>query len=167
MTVTSIDKDLDRLTLTLVADLDAPIDRVWDLWADPRLLERWWGPPTYPATFETHELRAGGRATYYMTGPDGDRPRGWWQFLSVDAPRSLEFSDGFANDDGTPNPDMPVSRAHVELTEQDGHARMEMRFRFASREQMEQVLDMGTAEGLREAVGQMDTLLVERFGARV
>ena len=35
MSVTSVDKDFDSLTLTLVADFDAPIERVWQLWADP------------------------------------------------------------------------------------------------------------------------------------
>ena len=54
MSVTSVDTDYDNLTTTLVADFDAPIDEVWQLWADPRKLERWWGPPTYPATFEKH-----------------------------------------------------------------------------------------------------------------
>ena len=43
--VTSVDTDYDNLTTTLVADFDAPIDEVWELWADPRKLERWWGPP--------------------------------------------------------------------------------------------------------------------------
>ena len=56
MTVTSLDKDLDNLRLTLVADFDAPIERVWQLWADPRQLERWWGPPGYPATVKQHDL---------------------------------------------------------------------------------------------------------------
>ena len=36
MSVTSVDKNLDSLTITLVADFDAPIERVWQLWADPR-----------------------------------------------------------------------------------------------------------------------------------
>jgi len=31
MSVTSVDKDLDNRTLTLLADLDAPIERVWEL----------------------------------------------------------------------------------------------------------------------------------------
>lgn len=39
------------------------------------------------------------------------QPRGWWEVLEVDAPRSLVFRDGFANDDGSPNPDLPVTRA--------------------------------------------------------
>ena len=42
VSVTSIDKDFDSLTFTLVADFDAPPERVWRLWADPRQLERWW-----------------------------------------------------------------------------------------------------------------------------
>ena len=43
MTVTNVDKDLDARTLTITAEFDAPLERVWELWADPRKLERWWG----------------------------------------------------------------------------------------------------------------------------
>jgi uncharacterized protein YndB with AHSA1/START domain len=59
MSVTSIEKDYDRLTLTLVADFDAPIERVWQLWADPRQLERWWGPPSHRATAPPAGVREG------------------------------------------------------------------------------------------------------------
>ena len=47
------------LTMTITAEFDAPIERVWQLWADPRQLERWWGPPTYPATVVDHDLSPG------------------------------------------------------------------------------------------------------------
>ena len=161
MSITSIDKDFDNLTLTLVADFDVPIERVWQLWADPRLLERWWGPPTYPATMEQHDLTPGAEVTYYMTGPDGQKHRGWWRVTSVDPPRSLEFTDGFADQDGTPIDDMPISTVHMQLIEHDGRTRMELRSTFESREQMQQVIDMGTAEGLQQAVGQMDALLAD------
>jgi len=50
MSVTSDDKDLDSLTVTLVADFSAPPELVWRLWVDPRQLERWRGPPIHPAT---------------------------------------------------------------------------------------------------------------------
>jgi uncharacterized protein YndB with AHSA1/START domain len=56
MTVTAVRKDSEKLTMTLEAEFDASVDRVWQLWADPRQLERWWGPPTYPATFTEHDL---------------------------------------------------------------------------------------------------------------
>jgi uncharacterized protein YndB with AHSA1/START domain len=159
MSVTSIDKDFDRLTLTLVADFDASVDRVWQLWADPRQLERWWGPPTYPATVEKHDLSPGGAVTYFMTSPEGERSRGWWRITSVNPPKSLEFTDGFADQDGTPVADMPTTRVHMQLTERDGGTRMELRSVFDSREQMEQLDSMGMTEGLRQSVGQMDALL--------
>ena len=160
MSITSVDKDFDNLTLTLIADFDAPVDRVWELWADPRKLERWWGPPTYPSTFEEHDLSPGGEVSYFMTGPDGDKPRGWWRVTSVNPPTSLEFTDGFADENGNPAPDMPVSTVTMRLTEHDGGTRMELRSAFESREQMEQLVEMGMEEGLRQSIGQMDALLV-------
>ncbi|MFD8275459.1 SRPBCC family protein [Streptomyces flaveolus] len=161
MTMTSLDMDVEHLTLTLVADFTAPVERVWRLWADPRQLERWWGPPSYPATVEEHDLTPGGDVTYFMTGPDGDKYRGWWRITSVDAPTSLEFTDGFADQDGAPNTTMPTMAVRVRLGEHGGGTRMEMRSVFDSAEQMEQLADMGMVEGLRQAVGQMDGLLAD------
>jgi uncharacterized protein YndB with AHSA1/START domain len=159
MTVTSVDKDVDNLTLRLVADFDAPAERVWDLWADPRKLEKWWGPPGYPATFEEHDLVTGGSATYYMTSPEGDTHRGWWRITAVDPPRSIEITDGFADQDGNPNPELPEGKMVVEFTPRDGGTRMVIRSIFDSREQMDQLMEMGQAEGMHAAAGQMDALL--------
>ncbi len=159
MSVTSVDKDLDNLTLTLVADFDTSAERVWELWADPRLLERWWGPPSYPATVVEHDLTPGGNVTYFMTGPDGDKYCGWWRVQRVDPPKSLEFTDGFADADGIPNPQMPVTTVRMQLNERGGGTRMQLRSSFDSREQMEQLMGMGMTEGLQQAVGQMDALL--------
>jgi uncharacterized protein YndB with AHSA1/START domain len=159
MSVTSVEKDFDSLTLTLIADFDAPTERVWKLWSDPRQLERWWGPPTHPATVEKHDLNPGGEVTYFMTGPDGEKYRGWWRITSVNPPKSLEFTDGFADDHGSPITDMPVTTVEMRLTEQDGGTRMELRSIFDTIEQMEQLVNMGAAEGLEQAVSQMDVLL--------
>ena len=159
MSVTSIDKDFDSLTLTLVADFTASVEQVWELWADPRKLERWWGPPTYPATVEEHDLTPGGDVTYFMTGPEGDTHRGYWRVAAVNAPKTLEFSDGFADKDGNPIAAMPVTNVEVQLVGRAGGTRMEVRSVFDSREQMEQLMNMGMAEGIAEAAGQMDALL--------
>jgi uncharacterized protein YndB with AHSA1/START domain len=159
MTVTSIDTDLERGVLELTADFDASVEAVWQLWADPRKLEQWWGPPGYPATFVEHELTAGGRATYYMTGPDGGKYHGYWRLTSVNEPKTIEFTDGFANDDGTPNNDMPITTARIEFTEHDGGTRMLIRSTADTPEQMAQLAKMGMEEGLAAAVGQMDALL--------
>jgi uncharacterized protein YndB with AHSA1/START domain len=159
MSITSIDTDPDNLTLTLIADFDAPVDRVWELWSDPRKLEQWWGPPGYPATFEKHDLTPGGEATYFMTGPEGDKSRGMWRVTAVEPPTSLEFADAFADADGKPMADMPGSKVTVRLSERESGTRMEMRSKFDSREAMEKLVDMGMVEGLRQAIGQMDALI--------
>lgn len=92
MTVTSIEKDLDALTMTVNAEFDAAVERTWQLWSDPRQLERWWGPPTHPATVVDHDLAPGALVTYFMTGPDGARHHGWWRVVAVAAPHALEVS---------------------------------------------------------------------------
>ena len=162
MTVTAVHKDADALTMTLTAEFDAPPERVWDLWADPRKLERWWGPPTYPATFTTHDLSPGSRVEYYMTGPSGDQPHGYWDVLEADPPRRLVFLDGFASNDGTPDDSFPRNEGRVTI-EPIGAARtrMQIESHFPSTEAMEQVLAMGMEEGLKQAVGQIDAILAE------
>lgn len=164
MSVTSVDTDYDDLTITVIADFNVTIDRVWELWSDPRKLERWLGPPTHPATIEKHELTPGGQIIFFMTGPDGDSSWGVWRITAVASPTALEFTDAFAEPGGTPVADMPASEVTVRLTESEGGTRMEMRSRFESREDMEQRLSMGEIEGLRQAIGQMDALLIARSG---
>lgn len=159
MPVRDVVPDLDALTLTVTADFPAPRERVWQVWSDPRQLERWWGPPTWPATFVDVEFTPGGKASYYMTGPDGDEAHGWWQFVAIDEPCRLEIVDGFAHDDGTPNDDLPVGRFVVTLDEADGITTMIMTSWSASREDLEKVLAMGMAEGTRAAMSQIDGLL--------
>lgn len=160
MTVVSTEQDPRTLTLTIVAELAAPPSRVWRVWADPRQLERWWGPPTWPATFVEHDVSVGGTSRYHMTGPDGDEAHGWWRFTALDEPRSLEFEDGFADDTGQPSADMPTIHVRAELAETAAGTRMTVRSRFDTAEQMEQLVAMGMAEGMTLAMGQIDDLLL-------
>lgn len=159
MPVVSTTKDENALTLTLVAEYPAPPSRVWQLFADLRQLERWWGPPSWPATFEQHDFTVGGEATYFMTGPAGEKARGWWRFTAIDEPRSLDFEDGFSDDSGEPNPQMPTMRIHVDIEQSDSGSRMTVTTYFTNAAEMEQLVGMGMVEGLTEAAGQIDAIL--------
>lgn len=161
MTVVDTIKDTDALTLTVVTELDAPPERVWRLWSVAGQLSRWWGPPTWPATFTAHDLTPGGGSKYHMTGPDGTEAHGWWRVLATDEPRSLELEDGFADGDGNPDDSLPVTTMHVDLTPTGDGTRMTITSRFATAEALEQVLGMGMAEGMREAIGQIPAILAE------
>lgn len=160
MTVANVARDPERLTMTISCEFEAGVDRVWQVWADPRQLERWWGPPTYPATVTEHALVPGGRVSYHMTGPEGDRHGGWWRIIAVEAPHRLEFRDGFTAADGEPDEDMPTTVTRVELEAlDDGRTRMTLVSTFPSVEAMEQLLEMGMEEGIGQALGQIDGLL--------
>lgn len=152
-------KDAEALTLTVVAEFAAPVERVWQVWEDPRLLERWWGPPGWPATFERHEFVVGGRCAYYMTGPGGERSRGWWRITAIEPPRRLEFDDGFADESGEPQLEGTVIHGVVTLEPQETGTRMTIVCRFDDAAAMEQVLAMGMEEGITQSAGQIDDLL--------
>lgn len=160
MPVTDVTHDLDALTLTITADFAAPVERVWEVYADPRQLERVWGPPSHPATFVDHDLAAGGRMNYYMSSPEGERYYGFWRVQDVQAPTGFAFEDGFALDDSfTPNPDLPVSRSSYSFAGSDGGTRATYTSTYASAEALQQVLDMGVVEGTSSAINQIDDLL--------
>jgi uncharacterized protein YndB with AHSA1/START domain len=146
MPVTDVQKDLDALTMTITAEFDAGVERLW-------------GPPSHPAIFTDHDLTPGGRVAYYMTAPDGQRYHGWWRVEEVEPPTRLRFEDGFADDEGNPNPEMPTSVATVTLSEADGRTTMAIESRFSSREHLEQTIEMGGEQGMVEALGQVDALV--------
>jgi uncharacterized protein YndB with AHSA1/START domain len=159
MPIITVDKDFDALTMTFVAEFDAPVERVWQVWEDPRQLERWWGPPGWPATFTHHDFRAGGESRYYMTGPDGEKSGGWWEFVTIDPPRYLEWRDGFADDEGEPLRDSMVTTMTVALEDAGGRTRVTSVGTFSDAEEFEKMLAMGMEEGMRMAVNQIDGVI--------
>lgn len=166
MPVTHVEHDLDTRTLTITAEFAAPVEKVWDVYADPRKLEAVWGPPEFPATFVDHELSPGTRSTYFMTGPNGERHCGWWQITAVDAPHSFTFDDGFANEDFTPAEGMPVAENVYTFTESDdagSHKTTLAVFTatYETAEGLQQVLKMGVVEGASAAINQIDALIAD------
>jgi uncharacterized protein YndB with AHSA1/START domain len=161
MPITSVTQDPEALTLTVVADFPVPVRRLWDAYADPRQIERFWGPPGWPATFTRHDVAVGGRSNYYMSGPEGDRSCGYWEFLNVEEGKSFEVLDGFADDEGTPNTGMPTIRMEFAFEPTDAGSRMVTTSHFASLDELEKLVGMGMVEGMRAAMGQIDDVLAD------
>ncbi len=161
MPITAVNRDPEALTMTVVADFDAPLRRLWDAYLDPRLLERFWGPPTYPAIFSRHDGCVGGRSEYAMTGPDGDASRGYWEWVAVDPLKRFEVRDGFANADGSANDAMPSMRMVFDFEPVGDASRVTTTTYFDSLEQLEQLLEMGMEEGMSAAMGQIDDVLAD------
>ncbi|GAB08961.1 hypothetical protein GOARA_025_00070 [Gordonia araii NBRC 100433] len=161
MPVIDVTKDPDNRTLRMTARFDAPVERVWQVYADPRQLEKVWGPPTYPATFVRHELRPGGTMHYYMTSPEGERYAGFWNVTSVDETNSFEFEDGFAlnAENFAPDTDQPVSQNVYRFVADGDGTRAEYSSVYATEEGLAKVLEMGVVEGATQAINQIDEFL--------
>lgn len=161
MPITAVSSDPAALTLTVVADYHVTVERLWEAYADPRQLERFWGPETWPATFTRHDMAVGGYSHYYMTGPDGTVARGWWKYLAIEPGRRLELEDGFADEHGTANDTMPTMRMVFNFSATAAGSRFESVTTFPSLEAMEELAKMGMEEGLRSAIGQVDAVLAD------
>jgi uncharacterized protein YndB with AHSA1/START domain len=69
--------------------LPYPTPSVFEAFARPELLARWWGPSGFTSTFEVFEFRPEGRWTFVMHGPDGTHHPNENVFLELDAPSKL------------------------------------------------------------------------------
>lgn len=159
MPVTDVITDTENLTMTVVADFAAPVERVWSAYSDPRQLERFWGPPGWPATFSEWNHTVGGRAQYTMNGPRGERSTGSWEFLAIEAPHRFEVLDSFVDENGKPLEGFPAQRMSFAFEPTADGTRMVTTSHFASVGAIEQVVSMGQVEGLKLAMSQLDIVL--------
>lgn len=161
MPITNVTSNPHDLTLTVVADYPVPVERLWDAYADPRQLERFWGPEQWPATFTRHDMAVGGESHYYMKGPDGTMSHGWFRFLAIEPHKRIEVQDGFGDASGKPNADMPTMRMVFNFQGTATGSRFTSVTTFPSIEAMEQLVQMGMMEGMKSAMGQIDAVLAD------
>lgn len=158
MSVTAI-TDAEKLTLTMTAELDAPRERVWQLWADPRQFERWWGAPGYPATATALDLRNGGKVEFHLTGPEGDMPVNVWEVVEADPPQKLILRDAIVDDNDVPTDEGPTSFTVTFEQLEAGRTRMSILSKFPNTDALQAALDMDMDKGLEWNVSQMNDIL--------
>ncbi len=155
MPLTSITQDPATLRLIVVGDYPVSQQRLWEAFADPRQLERFWGPPSAPSTFTRHDFRVGGRAEYYLVGPNGEKMEGSWKFTVVNPIDFFEAADG----DNVEDENGPSAGTFAFETTPGG-SRVTITMRFFNLKAMESAACM--ADGMRAAIPQLDVVLGER-----
>lgn len=161
MPITSVTSDPRALTLTVVGEYQVSTQRLWEAWIDPRQIERFWGPPGWPATFVRHDMTVGGRSEYFMTGPDAQSSKAYFVVEAIDPGRSFELIDGFRNEDGTINDSMPTMRMRNDIEATTTGSRFTLVTTFPDVEAMEKIMGMGMQEGLTAALGQADEVIAD------
>jgi uncharacterized protein YndB with AHSA1/START domain len=160
MPVLNVTKDAENLTMTVVAEFDAALPRVWQLYADPRQLERWWTPTEYALTITDHDLSVGGYVRAQVIAPGGEKTHAYWRITAVDAPRSMAWEDGFLNDRGEPDPTMPLTTMVLTLDDRAGDGTvMTLLITFPSTESMEMHETMDLEAQMVQVLNQAEALL--------
>lgn len=159
MPVISVTTDPEALTMTLVAEFAAPVRRLWRAFTDPDQLNRFWGPPGWPASFTDFDMTPGGRARYAMMSPQGEVSTGGWEFTAVDEEHRFEVLDSFLNGDGEVLEGTPTMRVEFLFEPIDQGSRLTNITYFDSLEALEQIVAFGAVEGSTLAINQLDAVL--------
>lgn len=99
---------------------DAPVEAVWDAWADPVQAAKWWGPRGFSLTTHSKDLKVGGHWHYTMHGPDGVDYPNKTKYFEVEPYARLVYDHGASDDQPA------MFRVTVQFSEADGKTKMEM-----------------------------------------
>ncbi|MBO9732687.1 MAG: SRPBCC domain-containing protein [Chitinophaga sp.] len=81
----------------------APIDMVWQVWVDPELVKRWWGPKDFISPVADIDFREGGKSLVSMRAPKEMGEKEWysiWEYVKIIPFEKIEFIQNLADKDG-------------------------------------------------------------------
>jgi len=91
---------IDDRILRMERLIAAPPERVFDLWTEPELLTRWWGPDGFDVPASAMDVKPGGRWKTTMRSPAGTLHTVSGVYRVIDPPRRLVFTWGWDDEAG-------------------------------------------------------------------
>lgn len=152
--------DKEKNTITVTREFAAQRQLVWDAYTKSELLDQWFAPKPLTAKTKVMDFREGGYWLYAMVEPEGKEYWGRTDYISITPIDNYTALDGFCNDNGELNTQMP--RAHWNVTFQDtrDHAIVHTVITYNSLEDLETIIQMGMQEGLGSTLERLDDLLL-------
>ena len=156
----SFTKNASARTITVVKEIDAPVEQVWKAWTTAEQLDKWWGPKPWKAVTKSLDFKEGGSWVYKMQGPKGEEQWDKVNFTNIQAPNGFNASDMFTDEKGNRKKDMPSAQWKNRFTKSGDGTRIESVLSFDTKEDMDKILKMGFEEGFSIGLDQLDDLLV-------
>lgn len=159
----------ERLTVTTPSDreivmsrvFNAPRRLVFDAFAKPELVARWFGARGWTVPVCEIDLRPGGAYRYLLRGPDGAEMSMRGVYREIVRPERLvctEVFDGSSETGWRPQHENVITAL---MTEQDGKTTWTATILFPSKEVRDAVLQSGMARGAGESYDRLAVLVVE------
>lgn len=133
---------------------DAPPARVWQIYTDPAMIPKWWGPRKLTTIVETMDVKVGGRWRYIQKDEHGNEFAFRGEYKLVDAPRHLIATFEFE-----PMAGHIVTDSYVFDTVPDGKTKVTVKSTFETLEALEGMLQSGMEGGADESWDRLAELL--------
>jgi uncharacterized protein YndB with AHSA1/START domain len=153
--------DKEKNTLTVKREFAADRQSVWDAYTKSDLLDKWFAPKPLTTKTKSMDFSEGGHWIYAMVEPNGTE---YWGRMDYEKIQPIEYYmgwDGFCDESGVLNPELPRARWDVSFVDLDGNTLVETLVSYGSLADLETVIQMGMEQGLTSTLERLDELLIE------
>ncbi len=160
--------NVDGKTLTVERTIAAPRSAIWKAWTTPELFAQWWGPRGWNTTVKHMDFVPGGYLLYGMTC--ADEAQGDWYgktswgksvYRDINPEETFTYTDYFCDENGMVDEQMPSMTVHMFFEEKDGATHIKSTSDFASEAALQQVIEMGMEEGLKQTWDRLEEMVTE------
>lgn len=151
--------DKERRTITVIREFAGERQLVWDCHTKRELLDQWFAPKGLTTQTKHMDFREGGYWHYAMVTPDNEKFWNRLDYKTINPINGYTAQDGFCDETGAVNPDMPGSYWDVAFTDESPRTLVTTVVKYASAESLQAAIDMGLKDGLASTMERLDELL--------
>ena len=163
-TEAQVKKELANQKITITRQFDFPQQQVWEAWTKSEILDRWWAPKPWKAETKVFDFRVGGMWHYAMVGPNNEKQWGRFDYTKIDAPKSFDGTDVFADENAVKSNDMPATNWHVEFNKSGTGTEVQVQVIGTQPGALEKMLEMGFEEGFKAGLDNLEDYLEHKKG---
>ena len=158
-------KDFANDKIIVTRHFDADVETVWNMWTRQELLDLWWAPRPWRSETKEMNFKNGGRRLYVMVGPNNERHWAIGDFSNIIPLKSFEVRDGFTDENGMINKDMPQTDWKLSF-EKSGNGTKVIIILLGPGSQLSKLVEMGFQEGFTMALENLDEVLASKASAK-
>jgi uncharacterized glyoxalase superfamily protein PhnB/uncharacterized protein YndB with AHSA1/START domain len=157
-------------TIHVQREFAAKLDIVWEAWTNPEILDQWWAPKPWQTRTKSMDFKEGGFWFYEMYNSESENQSEchWCRndYLKIQHQKSFSGLDGFCDENGTVNTNMPRTSWTNTFTENAELTTVNIVAQYHSLEDLEKIIGMGFKEGLTMALQNLDQYIEAQFKLR-
>lgn len=157
------DKDLANKKITVTKNFNASPQTVWEAWTTQEVLDEWWAPKPWRCETKSLDFKEGGRWFYAMVGPKNEHQYSKADYTKIEDGKSFELSDGFTDEKGMVNKNMPQTKWKVEFKKSGSGTNVFITITADTKQALEEILKTGFEEGFKMGLNNLDEYLDENY----